>query len=163
MKKSILTLFSIILLTGCGTVGVDSTAPDGSETPPAPEASVNLTGIWNGILSHELVEGPCPATPTQQGTVLLEQTGSTFTMQFDEGFTCSPAGACDFTGTVEGENFTASNGGIADNEGGQYTTTLAMNAMSDESVQGIGSSTYVHPEMECEWVTSLALTRTVEE
>jgi hypothetical protein len=80
-------------------------------------------------------------------------------MQFDEGFKCAPAGACDFTGTVDGDNFDASNGGIADDEGGKYTTTLMLTALSEDSVQGIGGSTYKHPEMSCEWTTSLGLTR----
>ena len=166
MKKFVTLSISLLLLTACGPV-VDTTTPEEEATPVETEETadmaVDLTGIWNGLLTHELVEGPCPPTPTQQGTVLIEQTGSTFTMQFDEGFDCNPAEACDFAGTVDGVNYAATNGGIADSEGGTYTTTLNMTAISDESVQAIGASTYSHPEMRCEWTTSLTLTREAQE
>ncbi len=161
MKKSVILFVSLILLTACGPA-VDI-APDEEaapvETEESAEAAVDLTGIWNGLLSHELVEGPCPSTPTQEGTVLIEQTGSTFTMQLSEGFDCDPLEACDFAGTVDGMNYSATNGGIADDEGGTYTTTLNMTAISDESVQAIGASAYELSAVRCEWTTSLSLTR----
>lgn len=162
MKKLIIILFSIVLLSACGVAKVENTTSVEKDLVSSDEvidSTINLTGIWDGLLTHELVSGGCPPTPTQQGTVLIEQIGSAFTMQFSDGFDCSPSEACDFQGTVEGANYSATNGGIADSEGGTYTTTLTITAMSDESAQGIGGSIYSHPSMQCEWITSLSLTK----
>lgn len=126
------------------------------------EQSVDLTGVWNGILTHELVEGGCPPTPTQQGTVLISQTDSTFTMEFSDGFDCNPLEACDFSGTVDGMNYTAANGGVADSAGGTYNSSLTLTASSDESAMGIGGSTYKGPGMVCQWSTSLSITKVEE-
>jgi len=171
---SICLLILTLLLAGCGPADLPPDVPAVEEAAPvvesAPEeeptevvngAALNITGIWQGVLMHELVEGGCPPTPTQQGTVLIEQVGSAVTMQFSDGFTCSPLEACDFTGVVEGMNYTASNGGIADSEGGTYTTAMTVAFSPDaESATGSGTSTYQHPEMQCEWITSLSLIRT---
>lgn len=168
MKKSIVILFSVIVLAGCSSAEIEKTITtsgtiSSSNGAPKEEQAVNLTGIWDGILTHELVEGGCPPTPTQQGTVLIEQTGSAFTMEFSDGFDCSPLEACDFTGTVEGMNYSATNGGIADNAGGTYTTSLTLTAMSDKSAMGIGGSVYEGPGLRCEWSTSLSITKRVTE
>lgn len=171
---SICLLILTLLLASCGGADPQPAALAGEEAAPAVEsapeeepteavngAALNITGIWQGVLMHELVEGGCPPTPTQQGTVSIEQVGPAVTMQFGEGFTCSPLEACDFTGIVEGMNYTASNGGIADSEGGTYTTTMTVTFSPDaESATGSGTSTYQHPEMQCEWITSLSLIRT---
>ena len=74
-----------------------------------------------------------------------------------------PAAACAFSGQVDGVAYSASNGGVADDEGGNYTTSLLVTAMTEEVAQGLGHSTYQHPEMQCEWDTSLSLTRGEEE
>jgi len=158
MKKSIATVFAILLLAGCQPAGVQPDVTPDTETPPTPEASTDLSGTWSGTLSHVVVSGPCPATPTQRGDVTIVQTGSRFTMTFGDDFDCNPEEACEFSGDVDGKTFNATNGGVADDEGGVYTTTLSM-AATDNSAQGSGSSTYVLKEMTCQWSTSLDLVR----
>jgi len=121
---------------------------------------VDLSGDWQGVLTHELVDGGCPPTPPQQGTVRIQQVGSDMTLQFGEGFMCEPAEACAFTGSVRGMSFTASNGGSADQSGGVYATTMDLSiSPGGDSAMGTGTSTYTHPELQCEWNTSLSLTR----
>jgi len=147
IRYASVSLLLILVLTACG-----GGAPS--------EEDINLSGDWQGILSHVLVEGPCPTTPTQQGTVRVEQDGSAFTMQFGEGFTCNPPEACAFSGEIDGLVLTASNGGPADTQGGTYTTTMTVVVSpGGETADGTGTSMYVHPEMTCEWTTSLTLTR----
>ncbi len=131
----------------------------GAAATTEPGTKFDLTGSWTGTLIQELQSGICGPMPSQQGDVQIIQTGDTFTMQFGIGFACDPAEACFFTGTIDGDTYTAMNLGFADDEGGVYETSLIMVPMAPNAVQASGSSTYTHPDMECEWVTSLILTR----
>lgn len=165
-------LLLVFLLSGCGGGDLQPPPPVGEQVeeeavsaeeqnePPSSPA-INLTGIWEGVLTHEAVEGECPPTPGQQGTVLISQEGTSFTMEFDEGFDCDPIEACAFTGEVSGLEFTASNGGVITSDGGTYTTTMTLAAASPEGDAwiGTGTSIYSHPELTCVWNTSLSLIR----
>ncbi len=145
------------------TAAIEETSAAGDASQPIePATPYDLTGIWKGQLSGVGSTGPCPATPPQQGTVLIEQIGTVFTMLFDEGFECAPAGACEFAGTVDDEEYLCSNTGVADSEGGLYSSAILMYPSDADHVTGSGASSYVHPEIECTWETSLVLVRSDE-
>jgi uncharacterized repeat protein (TIGR02543 family) len=119
----------------------------------------DLTGSWAGVLTETLVSGMCGENSPQTGTVLIVQNDSAITIQFSTGFACSPAEACVFVGTVDGDTVTASNGGVADESGGEYTSAFTLTVASGNSASGSGSSSYVGPGMTCYWTTTLTITR----
>lgn len=111
-----------------------STEPTTTTEPPTttqPEEVPDLSGIWDGT---KTVGGQ-----TERGTVLISQTGMTFTLEFSDGFDCRPADACEFDGTVEtlvnddGDTtyvWMASNAGRADDEGGTYESFFGFQPFS---------------------------------
>ena len=120
----------------------------------------DLTGTWNGTLTESLTSGVCGENSPQTGTVLIVQNGTAITIQFSSGFTCSPAEACEFTGTVDGDTVSASNGGVADDSGGTYTSSFSLVVAADRnSASGTGASSYIGPGVECYWDTTLEITR----
>lgn len=120
---------------------------------------LDMSGSWTGTLTQSSQTGSCPPMPDQAGIVLIEQNDKILTIQFGEGFDCNPAEACVFSGTIDAGTVTAANAGFADSEGGQYSSSMTLHAESDKVVQGIGSSLYTHPDMQCTWETMLVLTR----
>lgn len=127
-----------------GTIVVEesttSTEPTTTTEPPTtaqPEEVPDLSGIWDGT---KIVGGR-----TERGTVLISQTGMTFTLSFSEGFECDPADACEFDGTVavlsdpDSGDLTylwmASNAGsVAD--GGTYESSFGLQSFSDTYPEG---------------------------
>ena len=111
------------------------------------------------MLTQLSATGPCPDMPTQRGTVLFEQNGTAFTMVFQEGFMCDPLEACAFAGTIDGNEYSATNGGVADAEGGLYTTSYVLIMDSADHGNALGYSSYTLDDVVCTWDTSLELTR----
>ncbi len=112
--------------------------------PPStmlPEGPPDLSGIWDAT---KIVGGK-----TEEGTVLISQAGSSFTLSFSDGFECRPADACEFDGTVSaisdpesGEMmyvWMASNSGRADDEGGTFETSFGIMSFSDTYPEGDSS------------------------
>jgi hypothetical protein len=101
-------------------------------TTTQPSAVPDLSGVWHAT---KVVSGR-----TEQGTVLISQSGMAFTLSFAEGFQCQPADACEFSGTVEalknddgttsGYVWMASNGGPADDDGGTYESFFGLQPAS---------------------------------
>lgn len=132
------------------TTAPESTTADESTTTTASTATTepttttqsqevpDLSGVWHAT---KIVGGQ-----TEEGTVLISQAGTTFTLEFSDGFRCQPAAACEFDGTVgmlsdpdSGELtyvWMASNGGSADDEGGTYETSFGIQAYSDTYPEG---------------------------
>ncbi len=121
----------------------------------------DLTGSWDGTLTDTLISGPCiPASKVQTGTVVIEQNGTSVTIQFTTGFDCNPLEACYFEGSVDGNTVAASNGGVADGSGGTYLSLFSMTVAADgNSAEASGTSTYTGPSTSCEWSTHLTITR----
>ena len=119
----------------------------------------DISGTWEGELTQLSATGPCPSMPTQRGPVLFEQTGATFIMVFQEGFMCDPVEACAFEGTVDGNEYSATNGGVADSEGGLYTTSFVLVMDSADHGTALGDSSYTLDDVVCTWETNLDLTR----
>lgn len=156
--------------TSGATTTTTTGAPPATEAPPTTDATTtttttgvspggDLSGTWEGELTQLSATGVCPSMPTQRGTVLFEQTGTSFTMVFQEGFMCDPLEACAFEGTVDGNEYSATNGGIADSEGGLYTTSFILVMDSADHGSAFGESSYTFDDMECTWQTSLDLIR----
>jgi len=146
--------------TTSSTVATTTTEP-ASDIP-------DLSGVWDAQLRGQ--------TRPQDGTVIISQVGSVFSLVFEVGFECAPAAACAFDGVVEpieddgavvGYSWCASNGGSADEEGGTYTSSfciqqsvdLETGAPVDDSFEGAGHSKYEHPDGTMEWDTYVILTR----
>jgi len=144
-----------VILLAAGIIS----ACTGGTSAANPQDDLDLSGTWTGTLSQSSQTGPCPPMPGQEGVVFIEQSGESLTIQFGEGFDCNPAEACVFSGTIDAGTVTAANAGSADSEGGQYSSSMTLHAESDKVVQGIGSSLYTHPDMQCTWETMLVLTR----
>ena len=113
------------------TTTTASTTTTESPTTTQPEEVPDLSGVWHG--TKQIGGQP------EEGTVLISQTGLTFTLSFSDGFKCRPADACEFFGTVEilendyGETmymWMARNGGVADDEGGTYETFFGLQPFS---------------------------------
>jgi hypothetical protein len=147
--------------TSGATTTTTTTTTAAAAAPGTTEASPgdDLSGTWEGELTQLSSTGVCPPMPTQRGTVLLEQTGATFTLVFQEGFMCDPLEACAFAGTIDGNAYSATNGGFADSEGGLYTTSFILVMDSADHGNAFGESSYTFDDMECTWETSLILIR----
>ncbi|MEA2009286.1 MAG: hypothetical protein U9N78_01120, partial [Actinomycetota bacterium] len=125
------------------TTAPESTTADESTTTTASTATTepttttqsqevpDLSGVWHATKTM----GGQP----EEGTVLISQTGMTFTLSFSDGFECRPADACEFDGVVEvlenddGETmyvWMASNSGVADDKGGTYETFFGLQPFS---------------------------------
>lgn len=150
-----MVLVGVLVLSMCGCTNsaapptgdepTDTTAVEESTTtaepatttqPPTttqPEEVPDLSGIWNGT---KIVGGK-----TETGTVLISQSGLTFTLEFSDGFECRPADACDFDGTVgmvsdpESGELTyvwmASNAGSVGDDGGTYESSFGIQSFAD--------------------------------
>jgi len=154
MKKLGALVVITAIVTGiAGVAGCNS-----SSSSSASSATYDLSGVWRAMLMPVSVSGDCPAGRAQQGTATIQQSGSSFSLAL-AGFDCRPAGACSFQGTVEGVRYTASNGGVADGEGGRYANEIVMDADSEQVAQGFLSSSYTHPQMSCSWESTFVLSR----
>lgn len=149
MKNMFAFLIAAVVVTGL--VGCNNSSSN--------SATFDLTGTWRAILSPTSSSGPCPAGRFQTGTATIAQSGTGFNLTMGAGFDCRPAGACTFQGTVDGVRYTASNGGLADEEGGKYANSIVMDAATKDVVQGFLSSTYTHPKMSCSWESTFVLSR----
>ncbi len=134
-------------------------------TEAPPEDLYDLTGVWDAVFAQTLVSGDkhCKVSPVQQGIVQIHRTGSTFTLSLEDGFDCRPPEACKFEGTVEGECYLATNGGVEDTSEGTYTSEFVLCADTSDphkvdGAEGTGDATYWHPDFECGWVTELWIT-----
>jgi hypothetical protein len=151
--------------TGHGdtTTSLDTTtAPTettGEPPPSSDPATAGLGGEWWAVLTHLNVFGPCPPTPTQQGPVMLQVEGGTFTLVFDEGFHCDPIEACEFGGTIEVRTLDGANAGVADDQGGVYESAFTVVWDGADRIEGTGESAYTHPDTQCRWDTTLVMTR----
>ena len=118
-----------------------TTAPTTTTEPPTttlPGEVPDLSGRWHGT---KVVGGQ-----TEEGTVLISQTGMTFVMEFSDGFKCRPADACEFDGTVgmlsdpdSGDSmyvWMASNAGSAGDDGGTYESSFGIQSFSDTYPEG---------------------------
>ena len=74
----------------------------------------------------------------QRGPVTLEQDGDEFALTFGPDFDCDPVAACAFTGSVDGNVLTGSNGGVADAEGGTYESSFVATWDPVDHIEGTG-------------------------
>jgi len=175
--RSVLVL--VVLLAACSgddsSGGTSSVAPSTTQAPTTSGATAttdtpttttttaatggDLSGPWEGELIQLSATGPCPSMPTQSGTVLFEQAGAVFTMVFEEGFMCNPLEACAFEGTIDGNEYSATNAGFADSEGGVYTTSYVLVMDTVDHGDALGTSSYTFDDVVCTWETSLTLIR----
>jgi hypothetical protein len=118
-----------------------------------------MKGTWSCSLSHARVSGICPLGPRQSGTCEIGDLDGVVTFAYTSGVRCSPKAACRFTCTESDGALTCRNSGPADDEGGRYATTLTLTPTSARQASGTAKSSYTHPDMRCEWRTSLAFTR----
>jgi len=110
----------------------------GLPTTEPPTDVPDLSGAWQGT---KVVGGQ-----TEEGTVLISQTGMTFTLEFSDGFSCRPADACEFDGTVgmlsdpDSGDLTyvwmASNAGSVGDDGGTYESSFGIQSFSDSYPEG---------------------------
>ncbi len=119
----------------------------------------NFHSTWNFSNFNHSVTGGCPNGSDATGSLVINQTGDSFTLEFTNGMTCSPASMCLFSGTVSGAEYTGSNTAVVDNEGGVATNTFIFTASSASEAAGHTVSTYVHPQMSCEWNFDVTLTK----
>ena len=165
-------LVVVVMLAGAACSGDDATvgtsgepsttAPVVTEAPTTSATTVpaaGLDGTWIAELSHIAVEGPCPSTPTQRGPVTLEQDGDEFALTFGPDFDCDPVAACAFTGSVDGNVLTGSNGGVADAEGGTYESSFVATWDPVDHIEGTGQSSYTNTGVVCTWDTRLIMDR----
>jgi hypothetical protein len=143
------------VVTEAATTSTTIAATTTTTTLPAAE----MSGSWIAELSHIAVEGPCPSTPTQRGPVTFEQDGDRFTLTFGPDFDCDPIEACAFTGTIDGNVLTGSNGGVADPEGGVYESSFVATWDTADHIEGTGQSTYSNTGVVCTWDTRLVMDR----
>ncbi|GBE57752.1 hypothetical protein BMS3Abin01_00673 [bacterium BMS3Abin01] len=164
----ILTI-GMVLLAGCGgengnTTSFTETATGENTTT---SATADYSGSWQGTMVYSLVSGicSCPTGATNKPgdvTVSISQKGDTAVMKILSGLQCSPAEACNFNCTVNGNNMTCTNSGAADNEGGRYSNTYGMVFKSEKTASGSGTSAYSiagADGFECSWNTSMELSR----
>ena len=142
-----------------GTTTPTTAAPESTVRTTGPAATDDLTGIWDATLDQAITEGPCPAVPIQEGTVVISRVDSTFTMEFSDGFVCRPSAVCEFSGTVAAGTYEATNGGVVDDEGGEYRSVLRFAASTPRTAVGVGTATYTLPDMSCTWDLELTLIR----
>ncbi|MBW1808927.1 MAG: hypothetical protein JRJ87_12105 [Deltaproteobacteria bacterium] len=109
-------------------------------------ATYELSGTWNFSNFNHSVTGGCPNGSDATGSLVINQTGDSFTLEFISGMTCSPPSMCLFSGTVSGAEYTGSNTAVVDNEGGVATNTFVLTASSAIEAAGHTVSTYVHPQ-----------------
>ncbi len=147
--------FGLIAIIASGGGGGSDDSGDNTNTP------YDLSGVWTFTLENVLVSGPCPPNPpVEKGTATISQSGTSFSLTFGGGASCSPPSACVFNdGVVSGAAYTISNHGAADNEGGTYSNTLTFTAISAKLAKGGTTSDYIHPDGQCHWTGNLTLSR----
>ena len=159
------------MAAGCGDDGADDTTTSSSQEVatgghpatgdiPATGGHPDITGTWQAALAPVSVSGSCPQTPAQSGTAEVSGGDGTYTLTLSGGFICEPAGTCDFDCTAAGNILACSNAGVADDEGGVYSSALELQFTAIDAASGTNNSSYVHPDgFQCSWVADLSLTR----
>ncbi len=127
---------------------------------PIPPQKINLTGTWKYTSSGQKVTGKCPPGKSQSGTMKIVQNGKQVSLSYTSGAVCKPASVCHYTGALDGNNLTATNHAVVDDEGGEVVNALGLVIMSNKSANGTSSSRYTHPKgFECHWESKIALSR----
>jgi hypothetical protein len=130
----------------------------GSDSPTDPSGT-DLIGSWTCSKTSDVVSGPClPAHVAESGTCTFTKYGSGAALRFSDGFACSPAAACTLSCTGTGTASACQNQGVADQQGGQYSSQLAIALTSNNQATGAGTSTYTLG-IQCQWQVLLNLSR----
>ncbi len=164
MKKVLLMISAVAILIMPVTAMGAKAAEGGEDIKPVPipisPNKIDLSGTWNYTSAAQTVTGPCPAGKPSSGTMKIAQTGKGVTLSYTSGAVCVPPSVCTYAGNLSGNQLTASNHAVVDDEGGNVTNALGLVVASNESMNGLSSSRYSHPGgMECHWEGQITITR----
>jgi hypothetical protein len=163
MKKTLVLIAAAMLIAAplATALATDDIKP----VPiPIPPSKIDLAGTWNYSSSAQKVTGKCPAGVPPAGTAKVVQKGKAVTLQYTSGAVCVPPTVCKYDDSLDGNQLTLNNHAVVDDEGGSVTNALGLVVASNESINGLSSSRYVHPGgMECHWESKVNFSRKLEE
>jgi len=165
MRKTLILIAAVMFIAApFATVSAAGSGDDIKPVPiPIPANKIDLSGTWNYSSSAQKVTGKCPAGAPPSGTATIAQKGKAVTLKYTSGAVCVPPAVCSYTGSLDGNELTLNNHAVVDDEGGNVTNALGLVVGSNESINGMSSSRYVHPGgMECHWESKVSFSRKIE-
>jgi hypothetical protein len=166
--KNVLRFFRVLIVIFFGFVAITGCSGDGggdgdSEGGTPDTATFDATGTWNVTATFDLdnldtnfqcIPGESPGDDTREITLILTQTGNSFSMLDGDGHT--------YSGTINGATYTFSGSWTEPDDDGDYTVTVSgsftLNASS--SFTGIDTVSATNSGGNyCEWEETSAGTK----
>ncbi len=135
---SILTALMIILSsTSCWAEGISIGNDENS-------AYLDINGLWDFNTSDYTVTGTCPSGNPASGTLSFtdSENGTSVTMVFLSGMTCTPDAACVYQGGYQTSKNVVLTNNLMDSEGGTVTNSISITWASPTTAYGNGVSVY---------------------